>query len=163
MVISLTGLLFDLTMTSIKNLLLQTHLNQTTIALNPTSMFQSLSLLPYTGLLGTLLTLTAHHLLLNFPVFQSFHVEKANQFRDFLRTVLDKHAPPSLRRVITHNSSPWLESIRYELFIAKRERRQAVRKWRHTKLTILKDLYRQAKHKVLKVVHTAKCNFTLKE
>ena len=52
-----------------KNLLLQTHLNQTIITLNPTSMFQSLSLLPYTGLLGTWLTLTVHHLLLNFPVF----------------------------------------------------------------------------------------------
>ena len=64
------------TMTSIENLLLQTHLNQTTIALNPTSIFQSLSLLPYTGLLGTLLTLTAHHLLLNFPVFQSYHMLK---------------------------------------------------------------------------------------
>ena len=71
---SLTGLLFVLTMTSIKSLLLQTHLNQTIIALNPTSMFQSLSLLPYAGLLGTLLTLTAHHLLLKFPVFQSFHL-----------------------------------------------------------------------------------------
>ena len=59
-----------------KNLLLQTHLNQTIIALSPTSMFQSLSLLPYTGLLGTLLTLTAHHLLLNFPVFQIFHLLK---------------------------------------------------------------------------------------
>ena len=63
-------------MTSIKNPLLQTHLNQTIIALNPTSMLQSLSLLPYAGLLGTLLTLTAHHLLLNFPVFQSFHLLK---------------------------------------------------------------------------------------
>ena len=52
-VISLTGLLFDLTMKSIENLLLQTHFNQTTIALNPTSIFQSLSLLPCTGLLGT--------------------------------------------------------------------------------------------------------------
>ena len=71
-----TVLLFDLTMTSIKNLLLQTHFNQTIIALNPTSMFQSLSLLPYTGLLGTSLTLTTHHLLLNFPVFQSFHLLK---------------------------------------------------------------------------------------
>ena len=59
-----------------KNLLLQTHSNQTIIALNPTSMFQSLSLLPNTGLLGTLLTLTAHPLLLNFPVFQSFHLLK---------------------------------------------------------------------------------------
>ena len=57
-------------------LLLQTHLNLTTITLNPTSMFQSQGLLPYTGLLGTLLTLTAHHLLLNFPVFQSFHLLK---------------------------------------------------------------------------------------
>ena len=75
-VISLTGLLFDLTMTSIENLLLLTHFNQTTIALNPTSIFQSLSLLPYTGLLGTLQTLTAHYLLLNFPVFQSFHLLK---------------------------------------------------------------------------------------
>ena len=84
-------------------------------------------------------------------------VEKANQFCDFLRTVLDKHAPPSLQKVITHNSSPWFGSIRDELFIAKRKRRQAERKWRNTRLNIFKDLYRQAKHKVSKHVHTAKC------
>ena len=35
-----------------------------------------------------------------------------------MRTALDKHAAPSLRNVIAHNSSPWLESIRDELFIA---------------------------------------------
>ena len=52
--------------------------------------------------------------------------------------------------VITHSSSPWFESIRDELFMAKRERRQAERKWRNTKLTIFKDLYGQAKHKVSK-------------
>ena len=39
-------------------------------------------------------------------------VEKAKQWCDFLRAVLDKHAPPSLRKVIAHNASPWLESIR---------------------------------------------------
>ena len=89
------------------------------------------------------------------PEFSS--VENANQFCDFLHTVIDKYAPPSLRKVITHNSSPWFESIRYELFIAKRERRQAERKWRNTKLIISKDLYRQAKHKVSKLAHTAKC------
>ena len=55
-------------------------------------------------------------------------VEKANQFCEFLLTVLDKHAPPYLRKVISHNSSPWFESIRDELIIAKRERRQAERK-----------------------------------
>ena len=47
-------------------------------------------------------------------------VEKANKFCDCLCTVLDKHAPPSLRKVITHYSSPWFESIRDELFMAKR-------------------------------------------
>ena len=76
-----------------------------------------------------------------------------------MRTVLDKHAPPSLRKVITHSSSPWFESIRDELFIAKRERRQAERKWRNTKLAIFKDLFGQAKHKVSILVHTAKCKF----
>ena len=52
-------------------------------------------------------------------------VENANQFCDFLRTVIDKHAPPSMRKVITHNSSPWFESIRDDPFIDKRKRRQA--------------------------------------
>ena len=55
-------------------------------------------------------------------------VEKVNQYCDFLRTVLVKHAQPSLRKVMNHNSSPWFESIRDELFKAKRERRQAERK-----------------------------------
>ena len=86
-------------------------------------------------------------------------VEKANQYCDFLRTALHRHAPPSLRTVITHNSSPWFKSKRDELFIAKRERCQAERKWRSTKLTIFKDLNRQAKHKVSKLVHTSKCEF----
>ena len=86
-------------------------------------------------------------------------VENANQFCDFLRTVVDKHAPLSLRKVITHNSSPWFESIRDDLYIAKRKRRQAERKWRNTKLTVFKDLYRQAKHKVSKLMHSAKCKF----
>ena len=36
-------------------------------------------------------------------------VEKANQYCDFLRTVLDKHSPPSLRKTMNHNSSPWCE------------------------------------------------------
>ena len=86
-------------------------------------------------------------------------VEKANQFSDSLRTVIYKHAPPSKRKVITHYSSPCFQSIREELLMAKRERRQAKRKWRNTKLTIFKDLYRQAWNKVSKLVHTAKCKF----
>ena len=34
-------------------------------------------------------------------------VVEANKFCDSLRNVMDKHAPPSLRKVITHNSSLW--------------------------------------------------------
>ena len=79
--------------------------------------------------------------------------------KHFLRTVLDKHAPPSLRNVRNQNSSQWFQSIRDELFIAKRERRQAERKWRNTKLTIFLDLYRQANHNVSKHVHTDRCQF----
>ena len=44
-------------------------------------------------------------------------------------------------------------------FYDKKERRQAERKWRNTKLTIFMDFYRQAKHKVSNLVHTAKCQF----
>ena len=47
--------------------------------------------------------------------------------------------------------------MREEISIARKERRQAVRKWRNTKLPIFKDMYRQAKHKVSKLVYTAKC------
>ena len=47
-------------------------------------------------------------------------VEKANQYCEFLCYELDKHAPPSLRNVIAHSSSPWFDSIRDELLIAKR-------------------------------------------
>ena len=55
-------------------------------------------------------------------------VERANQYCDILRNVLDKHAPPTQRKVINHNSSPWFESTRDELFRAERQRRQAERK-----------------------------------
>ena len=68
-----------------------------------------------------------------YSVSEFSSVEKANQYCIFLRTVLDKHAPPSLQTVIYHNSSPVFVSIRDELFRAKRERRQAERKWRKTK------------------------------
>ena len=146
-------------MTSIENLLLQTHLNQTIIALNPTSMFQSLSLYLYRTVRNIANIVRSSFIAELSSVSEFSSVDKANQFCDFLCSVLDKHAPPSLWKVVTHNSFPWFESIRDELFIAKRERRQAERKWRNTKLIIFKDLYRQARHKVSKLVHTAKCKF----
>ena len=97
-----------------------------------------------------------HHLLQNFPVFQSFHLLKMRTGIVTLRNVLDKHAPPSLQKVINYNSPPWHELIRDELLKAKKQRSQAETEWRNTKLSIFKDLYGQAKHKVSKLVHTAK-------
>ena len=49
--------------------------------------------------------------------------------------------------------------MRNDLFMARRKRRQAERKWRNTMLTIFKDLYRQARHKVSKLVDSDKCKF----
>ena len=86
-------------------------------------------------------------------------VEKVSQLCDSMRTVVDKHAPLSLRKVINHNSSPWFESIRDELFMAMGERRLAESKLRNTKLPIFEDLHRQTKHKVSKLAHAAKCQF----
>ena len=39
-------------------------------------------------------------------VSEFLSVEKVNQFCNFSRTIQDKHAYPSLRKIITHNSSP---------------------------------------------------------
>ena len=97
-----------------------------------------------------------------YSVSEFSSVEKMNKHCEFLCTVVDKHPPHSLQKVINHKSSPWFESIRHELFMAKRERCQAKWKLRNTKLTIFKDLYRQARHTFSKLVHTAKCRFYTK-
>ena len=148
-VISLTGLLFDLTMTSIKKYTVTDSLESYHYC---TKSYFNVTVSKPSTLYRTIWNIA----IIDRPSFipevssaSAFSsVEKANQFCDILRTVLDKHSPPSLRKALTHNSSPWLDSIREELFMAKRERRQAERKWRNTKLTIFKDLYRQAKQKV---------------
>ena len=157
-VISLTGLLFDLTMTSIKKSTVTDSLESDHYC---TKSYFNVSVSKPSTLymtVGNIANIDRPSFIAELSSVSEFSsVENANQFCDFLRTVIDKHAPPSLRKVITHNSSPWFESIRDELSIAKRKRRQAERKWRNIKLTIFKDLYRQAKHKVSKLVHSAKC------
>ena len=83
---SLTGLLFDLTMTSIENLLLQTHLIQNTCALNPTStLYRTVRNIANIDRPSFIAELSS--------VSEFSSVENANQFCEFLRTVLDKHAP----------------------------------------------------------------------
>ena len=58
-----------------------------------------------------------------------------------------------------HNTSPWFESIRDDFYKAKRKdvkQRENEANY-DTKLTIFKDLYRQARHNVSKLVRTTKC------
>ena len=110
-------------MTSIKNLLLQTHLNQTiktnfnvTVS-KPHNLYKTVRTIANIDRPSIIAELS--------NVAEFLSAEKTNKNCDYLRTVLDKHAPPSLQNVINHNTSPWFESIRDELLIAKRERRQA--------------------------------------
>ena len=46
-----------------------------------------------------------------------------------LRTVLDKHAPATKRKVSTRRSCPWYSAVSGELRAAKRGRRKAERRW----------------------------------
>ena len=60
----------------------------------------------------------------------------ADQLNAILRTVLDKHAPASRRRVSTGKPSPWFSLLGFDLLAAKRERLQAERPWRSTGFTL---------------------------
>ena len=53
----------------------------------------------------------------------------AQQLNEELRTLLDKHAPATRRRVPAGPSSPWYASVSQELRSAKRQRRRAERRW----------------------------------
>ena len=72
-----------------KNLLLQTHLNQTIIALSPTSIFLFLSLLPYTGLLGTWIIImvifkcyfSREHIALSYEKLCEHRIRKTNRLK----------------------------------------------------------------------------------
>ena len=45
-------------------------------------------------------------------------------------------------------------------FLKPREKNaKQIKKWRNSKLTVLKELYRQAKHIDSRLVHTVKCQF----
>ena len=75
----------------------------------------------------------------------------ADCYNATLHSVLDKHAPAAKRKVTNRVSSPWFSLVsEEELLQAKRNRRQAEKKWRASGLVIYKDLYKKAKHCVTK-------------
>jgi hypothetical protein len=76
-----------------------------------------------------------------------------------LKDTLDKHAPASQRRIRDRSSCSWYNCIGPELREAKRQRRQAERKWRRTGLVIDRQLYQAARNRVTELVHNAKSSF----
>ena len=123
-------------------------------------MFQSLILLPNTWQLGTCLTLTVHHLLLNYPVHQSSSVERRTGTVTFYAMYwIIMH--PLLRWEIYISQLLSMVSVhkRWSFYI-KRERRQAGRNWKNTKLTIFKlTICTDRQSKRCRNLHTAKCKF----
>ena len=56
--------------------------------------------------------------------------EVAELYDNCMRSILDRHAPMTSKRVFTRPSAPWMSS---NIMEAKRQRRQAERKWRSFK------------------------------
>ena len=79
---------------------------------------------------------------------RSLSSPSAKQLFDSLQSVLDKHAPPTLRKVPHRRSTPWYSAIAERLRSLKRDRRQAERQWRRTRLSVHFDLFKACKHKV---------------
>jgi hypothetical protein len=76
-----------------------------------------------------------------------------------LSQALDKHAPLVQRRVLQQKTTPWYAGVAAQLQKLKRERRRAERQWLSSKLTVHKEIYETAKHKVNDLVHSAKTAF----
>ena len=104
-VTSLNGLLFDLTMTSIKKSTVTDSLESDHYC---TKYYFNVSVSkPSTSYrtVGNIVNIDRPSFIAELSSVSEFSsVENANQFCDILHTVLDMHAPPSLRKVIAHCS-----------------------------------------------------------
>lgn len=76
-----------------------------------------------------------------------------DSYNKVLTTLLEKHAPQKTKKFSIHPKSPWFNST---IGKAKRERRKAERKWRKTKLTIDKEIFRESHEQVITLINEAK-------
>lgn len=100
---------------------------------------------------------------INKPVFASEAAKRlssttpstnpAEHYDNTLRQLLDEHAPPTTCLVTDRPSAPWLTPAIRE---AKRERRRAEQKWRKTKLSVHRQIFKEQKKKVSLMVSSAK-------
>ena len=82
-----------------------------------------------------------------------------DHYNTTLHWELDKQALPAKRKVSNRVSSPWFSLVSKELLQAKRCRHQAERQWCPCGLIVHKELYKKAKHCVIRIVMKAKSLF----
>ena len=61
------------------------------------------------------------------------------QYDSELESILDNHAPLISRCMVVRPVVPWYDG---DIGAAKKTRRQHERKWRHTKLTVHRDIFK---------------------
>ncbi|KAK7497791.1 hypothetical protein BaRGS_00010925, partial [Batillaria attramentaria] len=82
--------------------------------------------------------------------------ELATQYNTTLKSLLDKHAPETEKRVTHRPDTSWFSEDVHE---EKRKKHHAERVWRHTRLEVHRQLYRSARNRYNKAVKSAKSDF----
>nr|KAG5696973.1 hypothetical protein BaRGS_008435 [Batillaria attramentaria] len=82
--------------------------------------------------------------------------ELATQYNTTLKSLLDKHAPETEKRVTHRPDTSWFSEDVHE---EKRKKHHAERVWRHTRLEVHRQLYKSARNRYNKAVKSAKSDF----
>ena len=75
------------------------------------------------------------------------------QYDATLSTLLDKHAPVLTRTITIRPKVPWFKG---DIKTAKQKRRQLERRWRQSRLTIHRDLFKEQRRHVNQLIASAK-------
>ena len=82
--------------------------------------------------------------------------ELVHQYNEVLRELLDKHAPQRTCFIVEQPAVPWYNEC---IANAKRKRRQLERRWRRTKLTVDKQLFKDQRNLVKTLFEDAKAKY----
>ena len=80
----------------------------------------------------------------------------ATQYDSVVSDLVSIHAPLTTRTVVPRPPAPWYTS---EIAFARKERRRLERRWRHTKLTVDREIFVAQKLVVNNMLHKAKADY----
>jgi exonuclease III len=93
-------------------------------------------------------------------ILSLFHIqdctELISEYNKVLSELLDTHAPLQKAMITIRDHAPWQTE---EINLARRERRQAERKWRKTQLTVDREIYKHQRQKVIRLIEQAKTHY----